>query len=157
MLDATRSMDRGTERPGDGATIRAFAVWWMRHKVFSVPAGGVRVFEGVYGLTLYRDGPFQVQLFIVAPNAGSPEHAHPNIDSIEYGLAGADTFTSERNFRLHGLICVAPGERHTAAAREEGGAFISIQKWLNGVEPSSVELDWIGKPIDAAHAAQIQQ
>lgn len=142
-------------RPDDGSHVRKFAVWWMRHKPFKVPADGVRVFTGVSGLTLYRDGPFQVQMFIVAPNAGSPEHAHPNIDSVEYGLAGADTFKSTNNTRFKGLICVAPSEFHTAAADARGGAFLSIQKWINGIEPSSVELDWIGASIDQKHAAML--
>lgn len=137
-------------------SVRAFAVWWMKHKPFRVPADGVRVYEGVYGLTLYREGPFQAQMFIVKPNSGSPKHAHPNIDSVEYGIAGADTFTSDRNHRIHGLICVAPMEFHTAAADKNGGAFISFQKWLNGTQPTSVELDWVGEPIDQDHAAGLQ-
>lgn len=127
----------------------------MRHKPIEVPGDGIRWNEGFAGVTLYRNGPFQVQLFVVKPNARSTRHAHPNIDSVEYGIAGDDTFESERNFRLHGLIMVAPGEMHTAAAREQGGAFFSIQKWLNGAIPSSVELDWTGEPLDQNHALQL--
>lgn len=145
--------------PGPDASIREFAVWWMRNKPFKVPANAsdaVRSYDGVNGITLFRDGPFQVQLFIVKPNRTSGPHAHPNIDSIEYGLAGADTFESDRNFRLHGLICVAPGEFHTAHADDQGGAFISIQKWLNGIAPTSVELDWVGEAMDCDHAAELE-
>ena len=142
--------------PKPDESVRKFAVWWMKNKPFRVPPeDGIRAYEGVYGVTLYREGPFQAQLFIVKHGEGSPEHCHPNIDSVEYGIAGADTFTSERNHRIHGLICVAPGELHTAAADEHGGAFISFQKWLNGVKPSSVELDWEGGPIDKSHAESI--
>jgi len=145
-----------TPCPGPNASIREFAIWWMRNKPFLVPedpTDAVRSYSGVNGITLFRQEPFQVQLFIVKPNRSSGRHAHPNIDSIEYGLAGADTFESDRNFRLHGLICVAPNEMHTAHADEKGGAFISIQKWLNGVKPSSVELDWTGGPMDQEHAS----
>lgn len=142
--------------PSGDADIRAYAAWWNRHRPIRVPDDGVRVYDGVYGVTLHRHGPFQAQLFIVAPNRGSPRHAHPNIDSLELGIAGADTFVSDRNYRFKNLICVAPNEFHTAAADEKGGAFISFQKWLNGVAPSSVELDWIGEPIDHGHASQLQ-
>ena len=141
--------------PGPDESVRKFAVWWMKDKPFEVPPDGIRAYEGVYGITLYRKGPFQAQMFIVKHGAGSPEHSHPNIDSVEYGIAGADTFTSERNHRIHGLICVAPGEKHTAAADENGGAFISFQKWINGKAPTSVELDWEGAPIDHTHEADI--
>ena len=137
-------------------TLRKFAVWWLRNKPFKVPAtDGIRYYEDVSGITLFREGQFQVQMFIVKPNCASPRHAHPHIDSIEYGLYGDDTFDSDRNFRLHGLICIGPGEFHTAAARERGGAFISIQKWQDGHTPTSVELDWVGASLDSSHAAQI--
>lgn len=145
-----------SDRPADNDSVRSFAAWWMRNKplTLNVP-DGVRWNAGFAGITLYRDGPFQVQLFVVKPNAASPRHAHPNIDSVEYGIAGSDTFDSDRNLRIGGLICVAPNEMHTAAADDEGGAFFSIQKWLNGVQPSSVELDWTGAPIDQHHAAEL--
>jgi quercetin dioxygenase-like cupin family protein len=146
------------EKPSHTADIREFAVWWLRTRPFSVPqTGAVRYLNGFAGVTLYRDGPFQVQLFIVRPDCVSPSHAHPNIDSVEYGLAGSgqETFTSERNRRVGALVMIAPGELHAAGAEETGGAFISIQKWLNGVEPSSVELDWTGAPIDEAHEREI--
>jgi quercetin dioxygenase-like cupin family protein len=145
------------EAPAPEWSARRFAVWWLRHKPFKVPqADGVRAYDGVYGLTLYRHGQFQAQLFIVSPNSGSPTHCHPNIDSVEYGLAGAGTFSSDRNLLLSGLLMVAPGENHTAAAGPLGGAFISLQKWLNGVPPTSVEMDWMADaPIDAKHAEAI--
>lgn len=142
--------------PSKEESVRKFVVWWMRNKPIEVPSDGIRVYEGFSGVTLYRNGPFQAQLFIVAPGATSPKHSHPNIDSVEYGIAGADTFTSDRNHRIHGLICVAPGEGHTAFANEGGGAFISFQKWLNGKKPTSVELDWVGEPIDDKHAAGVR-
>jgi quercetin dioxygenase-like cupin family protein len=144
--------------PPETASVREFAVWWLRHRPLRVPsADAVRHVEGFAGVTLFRDGPFQAQLFVVRPGQRSTVHAHPNIDSVEYGLAGdgEDTFTSERNRRLGALVMIAPGEMHAAGAGAGGGAFISFQKWLNGVAPSSVELDWSGAPMDPEHAAQI--
>lgn len=138
------------------APVRAFAAWWLRERPpFVVPADGVRVHPGIHGLTVFREGPFQAQLFIVAPHGSAPAHAHPNVDSVEYDLSKAGTFTSERNCRIGGFLCVAPGEVHTAKADARGGSFISFQKWLNGVPPSSVENDWRGEVISEAHAQSI--
>jgi quercetin dioxygenase-like cupin family protein len=138
-------------------SVRSFAVWWLRHKPFRPPVDAVTHVGGFSGVTLYRQGQFQVQFFIAKPNASAPKHSHPNIDSVEYGIAGAgqDTFKSERNVHIGGLFMIAPCETHTAQAGPGGGAFLSFQKWLNGVEPSSVELDWSGEPIDEMHAKEI--
>lgn len=140
--------------------MRAFAAWWLRHKPFNIPHDALRFLgdekSGItYGVTVYRSGQFQVQMWIVGPGAGTPAHSHPNIDSVEYGLVGDAVFESDRRCLLGGMLMVAPGETHTAHAGKSGGAFFSIQKWLNGVQPSSVELDWVGAPIDPSHQSEL--
>lgn len=154
-------MRNTAEAPAPDWTSRRFAVWWLRHRPFMVPTEGVpavRYYHDFAGVTLYRHGQFQAQMFVVRPRQESPWHSHPNIDSVEYGLAGSGegTFRSTRNARLGPLILIAPGEGHVAAAGPAGGAFISFQKWLNGVLPSSVELDWRGAVIDTQHADAVR-
>ncbi len=143
------------EAPSADWPVRKFAVWWLRAKPLAVPqdSGAVRYYDGFAGITLYRQPPFQVQLFVVRPNGMSPWHAHPNIDSVEYGLAGdgIGTFRSERSAHAGPLILIEPSEGHEAGSGPAGGCFFSIQKWLNGVAPSSVELDWTGPSIDDTH------
>lgn len=137
--------------------VREFALWWLRAKPFKQPPDNI-VHTGPFaGVTLFREGPFQVQMFIGKPGATAPAHRHPNIDSVEYGVGGngEQNFKSERNAHRGALFFVEPNELHIAQAGSSGGAFISIQKWLNGVEPTSVEQDWIGDPLDEKHAAEI--
>lgn len=139
--------------------IRRFAVWWLRGKPFAPPADFMSVYRGGdagLGLTLYRHGPFQVQLFIARPNVHFPRHRHPHIDSAEFHLAGFNEFKSERNQWLGPFLMVAPTEWHVAESGPEGSSFISIQKWLNGVAPTSVELDWEGDAIDDGHSQAIR-
>lgn len=139
-------------------SIRKFAVWWLRTKPFTPSADPIRIIKGgtILGFTLYRSAPFQVQLFILSPNQDAPSHAHPNIDSIEYHLAGHADFRMDQDVHmLAGMFHVPPGEFHTATAGPGGGSFLSIQKWLNGHSPSSVELDWEGAPMDRNHYNQL--
>jgi quercetin dioxygenase-like cupin family protein len=146
------------DAPHPSWSARRFAVWWLRAKPFNIPAAdAVRWYTDFTGVTLYRTAPFQVQLFIVRASRVSPWHSHPNIDSVEYGIAGDGqaSFASERNLRIGGLVLIAPGEGHEAGAGPSGGAFISLQKWLNGVEPTSVELDWEGSSIDDQHHKEL--
>jgi hypothetical protein len=39
-------------------------------------------------------------------------------------------------------IRIFPHSTHTAISGPRGGCFISVQKWLNGVKPSTVGHDW---------------
>lgn len=143
-------------RPDDSASVLQFVTWWLRYRPFLVPnQGSVRQIGDYRGITVYRDGPFQVQLFISAPHGIATEHTHPNVDSVEVHVAGDGQFTSDSNSHHFGMLRILPGENHGATTGPEGIAFFSIQKWLNGVPPSSVELDWGGEPLDAAHAKDI--
>lgn len=118
----------------------------------------------VAGCVLHRDEEYQVELFMFLPTEhGSefPPHRHPNVDSIEYFLTGPIAFNINgarvaSDAKVYGVNDDGSSSmcgnylrvRHTAAhgakVGKEGGAFLSIQRWRNGVHPSSVGLDWDG-------------
>lgn len=118
------------------------------------------------GLVLYRKPPYQVELFTILPTdngASSPEHRHPNVDTVEYFLSGRIAFTingkpviseeslsrtaSDGASELCGkMVRVRPRDWHGASHGPEGGSFLSIQRWLHGIEPTSVTIDWEGPP-----------
>lgn len=50
-------------------------------------------------------------------------------------------------------IRVRPTDWHAALVGTAGDAFLSIQRWLNGVSPSSVGLDWLGPRHDYVRGA----
>ncbi len=149
--------------------LAAFARWFLAQPLsalrppvdatFTVVTTGGRV----EGMLLYRDAPYQVELFN-APRGGGhfPPHRHPNVDSIEYLLSGQigfhvagraapveDVFAvaADGAAKLCGTIVrIRPSDWHGADVGPAGGVFLSIQRWLNGVPPSSVVLDWEGPP-----------
>jgi hypothetical protein len=139
-----------------------FLAWWLKYRVIKPPLNAPLNFDGVlHGVVLFRDTPWQVQLFTVPPNAEIPDHVHPNVDSFEVYLAG------EIAFRHRGItvtpremwgdpslfgktIRVRPDDPHGGSFGPAGGAFLSVQHWLHGVEPSSVGNDW-------AYASQDQR
>lgn len=123
----------------------------------------------VAGVVLHRDGHFQTEMFqaVRGPewDGKSVEHRHPNVDSIEVLLCGDVRFTMrgrpvwgeadaarllpDGSAALCGAkIRVRPTDWHAALVGPAGGAFLSIQRWLNGVSPSSVGMDWEGPPHD---------
>ena len=139
--------------------------------------------QDITGITWYRDKNFQIELFIVPqgkpPNYTIvPQHTHPNVASYDMYLGG------DAYFSLHGLwanpgtktfhentivqsnhgdirdiqgslLYVAPNAWHGACWGSRGGAFMSIQKWLHGVEPHSVANDYTGKVMGDNHYNQV--
>lgn len=160
-------------------SLSAFAKWFMAQPLSALRPPGAAVYHyetkagAVHGIVLYRKAPFQVELFSGVPGRVQgldfPEHRHPNVDSIEVFLCG------EVAFSLNGIaspfteglgelaadgasakcgkrVRVRPTDWHSAVLGPESGAFLSIQHWLNGVEPTSVGLDWDGVDhISVAH------
>lgn len=128
--------------------------WW------NVPRLGITNFGNIISMLLYRENPFQVELFIVPyHNSSFTNHRHPNVDTYEFPLAGIHTLFfdgkplySEEDMsnwidriRDTGPIHIPPEQFHSGKGKTPY-AFLSIQQWLNNTEPTSVGLDWIGEP-----------
>ena len=56
----------------------------------------------------------------------------------------------------YNVVRVLPESEHSAKAGPTGGCFLSVQQWLNGVEPSAVGMDWKGgSSMGDGHDSQI--
>lgn len=135
----------------------------------------IRKIEDVTSITWYRSDEFQVQLFATPPNYIIPEHTHPNVDSYEV-LLGGDmkfskhgkwveyqdlTFPPEKTHQgLHpargGCIRVKPEDLHGGMTGVTGAAFLSVQRWLNGVKPHCVANDYTGITMGENHSSQVR-
>lgn len=132
----------------------------------------VHMVEDVVSVTWYRNGPFQVQLFIIPPNYVIPEHVHPNVDSFEVYLGGQMKFSLDGEFVYpeedvevpdqYGLsknrakvIRVPANVTHGGIFGPSGGVFMSVQKWLNGVQPSCVGADYTGAVMGEHHLSTV--
>ncbi len=125
-----------------------FRNWWMNHRPINTPAEKSLVSTpDTHGVVLYRQAPYQVELFTVRPNCEIPEHIHPNVDSYEVYVSGDIAFTLDGNvYTQHDCgasLRVPPSGVHGGKFGERGGCFISIQKWLNNVQPTFVGDDWV--------------
>lgn len=143
-----------------------FANWFLEQplKALRPPKFPIYAFGDVVCIVLHRSGQFQVELVIAMPNhKGFPAHCHPNVDSIQIALAGEPDFTLEGRHistqeQINGeavdgssLLCgtfirTKEGQEHGADFGKEGGMFLNIEYWKNGIAPSSTGLDWNGEP-----------
>jgi len=126
--------------------------------------------QDVLGVVLYRCGQFQVEKFTVPPYYTIPEHTHPNVESYEMYISGDIAFShsglwvTEDNLiklpksadNVGALIKVRTTDKHGGCFGGQGGVFISIQHWLNGVSPHSVALDYTGIVMGSDHMSDIK-
>ena len=128
--------------------------WWNVPRTNAITNYGT-----IIGIVLYRKEQFQVELYISPYNiAAFAEHTHPDV--MEFSLTGdADLVVNgqpcyskeDAQSWLQGLLPTLP--IHIAPTSIHGGvsrtpyAFLSIQHWLNNVPPTSVGLNWAGKPV----------
>ncbi|MGZ5050454.1 MAG: hypothetical protein ACXWF8_05275 [Methylobacter sp.] len=131
--------------------LAAFASWWLNTRTFCPPRTTPISFYGnMTGVVLYRHENYQVELFIADPDSVAPSHVHPDVDSFELYLSGDLVFNiggvvfdpALQDSLSFGPTRIRPDCWHDGKTGKIGGAFLSIQKWLNGVPPTSVGDNW---------------
>jgi hypothetical protein len=102
-----------------------------------------------------------------------PEHTHPNVDSFEVYVGGQVRFSHQGKWLIseedlttptdigtsirRGVSWrVKPSDVHGAMTGPEGGVFMSVQHWLNGVEPHCVAADYSGIVMGDHHLSTVK-
>ena len=110
--------------------------------------------EGFNSHIQFRNNQYQVQIFSTPSNFIIPEHKHPNVDSFEVYLSGDIDFSLEGSWLSNWdikdhtfidnlfIVQVEHNAIHGAIFGEDGGRFMSVQHWINEVNPSCVGLDY---------------
>lgn len=148
----------------DPATpLRAFAELFLRGLV---PGNPIETWDygKIVSLVLVRQGPFQVELFLLRNEAAFPaEHRHPHVDTFEIPLCGMveiyrNGVLTAPDDRIAGMpaLRLGPGDWHGMTLNPVGGAFFSVQKW-DGMEPSSVGMDWEGPVPSPEHEQRLRE
>lgn len=153
-----------------------FAQWYMSQNwnIPMCPMEGYQQVGPFTGLILFREGQFQVQMWLCPPGAEAKEHFHRNVDTIQIYLSGEiwiqvngawhaqpdqpfgtlpDGTCSARGHWAR----VRPYERHLFKIGPKGGAFLTIERWVGGVTPGKMEEDWVGEPISEDHANRLRE
>ena len=162
MKDFIIDVDEYDEGINDELTI--FLEWYLENgsKILTPLNDSTHFVEGLTSSCIYRSDQFQVEFVTVAPNTDIPQHFHPNVDSYEVVLKGmefvlngevilpmnvAEKQRSDSNLskKHYENVRVLPKSSHGGRSGPNGGCFLSVQHWLNGVKPTSVGMDWKGE------------
>lgn len=136
--------------------LEAFLQWWLAVRPINTPPDNTLIYQkDTHGVVLYRQGQYQVELFTVEPNSEIVPHIHPNVDSFEVFVSGDIQFMRDGvvfdQTTLGDQIRVKPHSWHGGLFGKRGGCFLSVQKWLNGVQPTFVGDDWKDKDNRASY------
>ena len=150
-------------------TVEEFRDWYCQQGMPLKPPFKNPVFhtDNAMSLCLYREGRFQVELYITEAGATSPPHTHPGVESAFVYLAGNIQFNLEGGANpdasqwqharadgahvLFGKTVSSPdGIPHWLKIGPEGGAFLSFEYWKDK-DPSSVTVNWDGEYVGQEH------
>ena len=138
-------------------SVEEFAEWYKDNEYPIKPPVGEKIYvtDISYSFVLFREGQFQVELYLVKPNTFSPEHSHPGVDNIvlvwggDIGHTAASILTPP--FGVQGPT-INNGSMHELHAGNNGCAVLSIEKWHDGIKPSSVSIVWEGDTCGETHS-----
>lgn len=141
--------------PDSWDTVEEFCDWYITNGMPINFPKNVEIFstDDATSVCLFRKGQFQVELYLISPNPNVPIHEHPNVEAIEVRLDNTtDTIYGEvlRKGHSHG-----PGIR--MMAEERGFPLISVQKWLDGISPTTISTRWKGKTVGPKHDELIKR
>lgn len=130
----------------------------------------IYITEMSYSFVLYREGQYQVELYLIKPDSESPDHKHPHVENIIMVWGG------DANTRVDGVLKEYPawlndkaengthklfgmtGEKltdeqtHAVITGQKGAALLSLEKWADHIPPTSVTINWMGDPVGPSHA-----
>jgi hypothetical protein len=154
--------------------VEQFKDWWLKAGRPLRPPfeNAIHTTDIAYAVCLYREGRYQVELYIIKPNSETPMHAHPGISQMTMFLTGNMSFSREAGvFRdlfeynkpkengSHHLLGVTvetvEGVAHAVKTHKEGGAFLVFEHW-HDKDPTSVAINWEGELVGDQHAQTIQ-
>jgi hypothetical protein len=146
--------------------VEEFASWYKINKFPMRPPieDPVYATEISMSYVLFREGQYQAELYLVKPNTGSPEHSHPGVENIIMLMGG------NVGLRVNGIDNIPPkglplfgvfGETirnnssHALCCGDMGGAFLSLEKWDEGIKPTSVTIRWQGETCGDNHTGLV--
>jgi len=156
--------------------IDEFTKWYQDNGYpFKPPAGDpVYVTDHTLSSIVFREGRFQVELYMMGPNWETPNHGHPGIDHKIIFLNGTvggsknGTFLSDSSQWasqsredgcnvLFGIINDFCGDDfHQVHIGPKGGLIAITQKWDEGLVMASQSVQYVGEPIGPEHSPHIK-
>lgn len=148
--------------PAEWADLREFAEWYMSLGAPLLCPSDTEVYVSDDALTfpIYRNGRYQVELYVLHNPLAVPQHSHPFVEVIQSYMTERDgTRWSELSPTLvypdmHG------GEDFRKFCREdrpERKLLLTFERWPANVRPSTLAAVWQGDTVGPLQEALIRR
>lgn len=140
--------------PETWANVEEFGEWWMSAKMPMMIPVDQEVFlsDDATAICLFRQGRFQVELYLIHPTPQVPVHEHPGVEVIKV-----------RTGNQHGprfSPTLYDGQSHGSGMKLEaevrGFPLLAIQHWKTK-DPTTIASMWKGKTAGPMHESLIRR
>lgn len=140
----------------DFKTLEEFSEWYIENNMpFMPPVDGLAVeTDDACTVTMFRYGRYQAEMYYMKPFRDLPMHCHPNVEVKIY-------IPDNNSHTLGGLSPIlSTGEPHGAndfGSRDTAFSMVSMQRWDDGIDMTSVAIRYKGYTSGDMHDALIRQ
>jgi hypothetical protein len=142
----------------DWANVADFCNWYVESgmPILMPQLSEVFVTDDATSVCMFRFGQFQVEHYLIHPKPLVQMHEHPGVEVIKLGL-----HFSEDNALVACSDVLRAGEAHGTGFRiegdERGFLLVAVQKWDEGLTPTTVAARWKGKTVGPKQEALIKR
>jgi hypothetical protein len=135
-------------------TTQEFADWYIENNFPFRPPVGVETFlsDDATAFCMFREGQFQVELYLIHPQPLVQLHEHPGVELIE---------TPWVNGGFSSRAVLKNGQEHGSGIRETantvGYPLMAIQRWHPKLTPTTAAAQWKGKTAGPLHEQLIKR
>jgi hypothetical protein len=147
--------------PETWATLDEFAQWYLDASTpFMIsPDSKINRIDNGSTFSLFRHGPFQVELYILDDMTTITDHEHPCVDILQLDLfVSGSTDISETVARFQPMLesGMAHGENAKFSGGKGGTVMLAFERWPEGVTPGAICSVWKGKTLGPLHEGVIR-
>lgn len=128
--------------------VEDFAEWYFENDMPWLPPNEIEVScsDDATAMPIFRHGQFQVEIYMVHPHPSFKKHGHPGVDVIEHRMDRGGVWSSG--------VCLS-GDTHGTDSNlfmdNIGWPLLAVEKWHDGIKPSTVAAYWKGNVVGQRH------
>lgn len=138
--------------PESWQTVDEFAQWWIAagSPMRFPPDAEIFRSDDATAVSVFRQGQFQVELYLIHPTPTVPNHEHPGVDVIKIQMG-------EGTQGIEMMPTLTDGESHGAGIKVDaqlGFPLLAVQHWKTRT-PITIAAMWKGPTVGPLHEALI--
>lgn len=136
-----------------------FGKWWFDNKMPIMIPTDYRVYcsDDATSICLFRHKQFQIEMYLIFPDPNLPVHEHPGVEVIKTRLNLYEN--NKLAVQQHSSGTLFTGQSHGAGinfkeldvSEKSGFPLVAIQKWDDGLTPTTVASRWKGHAVGPKH------